>query len=207
MDALGSIYIHREGSEKNRENTLELIKQRQELIEQTGKYNPFLVYAEGGTSNGSGIIKFKKGAFFAEKAIRPMFLKYKWNIVCPAFDIIEAIPLMILHLSWIFYRCNVRIMPDFHPNEFLFTHHADKGTERWEIYAWAVRDAMIKCGSFDSIDAPLKLKRKYEAHMRMVPGALDPSKDLNEMLLPLTELKGYRYSSPSKSLKSDNDSD
>jgi hypothetical protein len=39
-------------------------------------------------------------------------------------------------------------MPDFTPNEFMFEKFADKGLERWEVYAWVVRDAIIKAGGF-----------------------------------------------------------
>lgn len=76
IDVIDSIYIPRGGSEEMKAKALSAIKDRQELIEETGKYAPFLIYAEGGTSNGKGLIKFKKGAFFSEKTIRPMFLKY-----------------------------------------------------------------------------------------------------------------------------------
>jgi len=47
-------------------------------------------------------------------------------------------------------------MPPFTPNDYLFEKHADKGKEKWEIFAWAVRDAMMKSGNFESIDIPLK---------------------------------------------------
>lgn len=49
-------------------------------------------------------------------------------------------------------------MPKFIPNEYLFKTHADKGTERWEIYAWAVRDAMMKCGQFEQCDISFRVK-------------------------------------------------
>ena len=35
-------------------------------------------------------------------------------------------------------------MAPFLPNEYLFKTHADKGKEKWEIFAWAVRDVMVK---------------------------------------------------------------
>jgi len=89
------------------------IRDRQELIEDTGKYAPFLIFAEGGTTNGSSIIKFKKGAFFAEKTVRPMFMKYHSNTISPAFDTIEMLPLIILHLSWACFSCEVNVLPDF----------------------------------------------------------------------------------------------
>jgi hypothetical protein len=41
-------------------------------------------------------------------------------------------------------KCRITEMPDFEPNEYLFETHMDKGNDRWEIYAWAVRDIMLK---------------------------------------------------------------
>ena len=124
-----------------------------------------MVFAEAGTSNGSGLISFKKGAFHAMKPVRPMYMKYKWGTFNPAYDCINFIPQAILLFSWCCIGCDVSILPQFIPNEYLFTKHADKGKEPWEIYAWAVRDVMMKSGHFDSIDMPLKYKFKYEKHM------------------------------------------
>ena len=135
----------------------------------------FQVYAEGGTSNGSGLINFKKGAFYGLKAVRPMIVKYHWVTFNPAYDVIEFLPQAILHLCFLFYRVDMRVLPDFHPNAYLFRVHQDKGQQKWEIYSWAVRDAMLKAGNYKSIEVPLKEKFKYEAYMRNVPGALEPN--------------------------------
>jgi hypothetical protein len=51
-------------------------------------------------------------------------------------------------LSWGFMNCEVTTLSDFTPNEYLFEKYADKGQERWEVYAWAVRDVIIKAGGF-----------------------------------------------------------
>ena len=40
----------------------------------------------------------------------------------------------------------VEFMPKFEPNEYLFETHKDKGNEKWEIYAWAIRDIISKQG-------------------------------------------------------------
>lgn len=111
-------------------------------------------------------MKFKKGAFFAEKTIKPMFMKYHCHTVSPAFDVMEFLPLVILHLSWAGYRCEVVVMPDFQPNDYLFETHADKGNERWEVISWAVRDAIMKAGDFEACDLPLRQKMQYEAYMQ-----------------------------------------
>lgn len=65
-------------------------------------------------------------------------------------------------------------MPNFQPNEYLFEKHADKGQERWEIYAWAVRDAIVKAGDFQECNLLFRHKLLYEKFMRMTPDAEDP---------------------------------
>lgn len=52
-------------------------------------------------------------------------------------------------------------MPDFEPNEHMYETHKDKGEERWEVYAWAVRDAMSKACGLPTTDLPARLKMKY----------------------------------------------
>jgi 1-acyl-sn-glycerol-3-phosphate acyltransferase len=104
-----------------------------------------LIYPEGTTSNGKQCFLFKKGAFLAEKKIRPFVLQYGTDgSVSPAWDIIDFLPFAIIHLCWGGYTCNLLELSDFEPNEYLFKTHADKGKERWEIYAWAVREIIIE---------------------------------------------------------------
>lgn len=165
-----SIYLPRGGTEEKKLAALNMIKDRQELIETTGEYTTLLVFPEGGTTNGSGLIKFKKGAFYGEKSVKPVVLKYALDeSVSVAYDTIEILPLVIFQLSWSCMTCRVIELPDFQPNEYLFTEHADKGDERWEIYAWATRDIMAKVGSFDLCDIPLREKVIYEGYMQMNP--------------------------------------
>jgi hypothetical protein len=177
--ALDSIAIPRGGGSdaaETRQKAIDIIAERQELIEREGGYSPVVIFPEGGTSNGTHLMKFKLGAFKAEHRITPMFLKYpNKQTVSLAFEVVELLPLWFLHLSCFWYTVEVGIMPDFEPNEYLFTEHADKGTERWEIYAWAVRDAIHKAGSFESTDVPHRVKAQYENYMRRLPGAPQPS--------------------------------
>ena len=145
------------------------------MIEETGKYAPFLIFAEAGTSNGTSLVKFKKGAFFSEKTIRPIYLKYEQSKVNPGFEVMEFFPLAILQLSWCHMRCSVHVLPDFQPNEFLFEKHASQGTERWEVFAWAVRDVMARTGKFGICNVSLRQKVQYEAYMTKQPGAAHPN--------------------------------
>ena len=57
----------------------------------------------------------------------------------------DILPIIFLNFSWLgIQRIQMKVLPDFEPNEYLFETHADKGKERWQIFAWAVRDIMAK---------------------------------------------------------------
>jgi len=53
IECLDSIYIHRSGDQSQRDNIVKTFVDRQELIEETGRYAPLNIFAEGGTSNGT----------------------------------------------------------------------------------------------------------------------------------------------------------
>jgi hypothetical protein len=119
-------------------------------------------------------LQLKKGAFFAEKTVRPLYMKYHQGTVSPSFEIMEFLPLAILHLSWTCFQCDVTVLPDFQPNEYLFERHAKQGTERWEIFAWAIRDIMCHHGNFTKCNVSHRKKLEYESYMTMQPGSQDP---------------------------------
>lgn len=56
----------------------------------------------------------------------------------------------------------ISILPAFHPNEYLYKAHADKGKENWEIYAWAVRDIISKAGNLPKNEMQYREKLKYQ---------------------------------------------
>jgi hypothetical protein len=47
----------------------------------------------------------------------------------------------------------------------LFETHKNQGKERWEIFAWAVRDAMMSIGNFTECNQSVRTKIKYENFM------------------------------------------
>ena len=56
-------------------------------------------------------------------------------------------------------------MPEFEPNEHLFEKHADKGKERWEIFAWSIRDAMSKASGLEVSYLPNRVKSIYSKYI------------------------------------------
>ena len=75
-----------------------------------------LVFPEGGTTNGTALLKFKQGAFISEKRVKPILLKYQQDgSVHPAYDVIELPVLAILQMSWSCGSCKIVQMPEFEP--------------------------------------------------------------------------------------------
>lgn len=66
-------------------------------------------------------------------------------------------------------------LPTFIPNDYLFEKHADKGRNKAEIYAWAVRDVMSKFTGKPKIELSedvFILKQAYEKEL----GTYNPAK-------------------------------
>ena len=59
LNTMDSIYMPRGGTEEAKKQAIDAIRERQWLIEETGEFNPFLIFPEGTTSNGSQIMPFK----------------------------------------------------------------------------------------------------------------------------------------------------
>jgi len=112
-------------------------------------------------------------------------LNYGVHTVHPAYDSIELLPLAILQLSWACMSVKIIELPDFEPTEYLFKTHKDKGSERWEIYAWALREAMMKAGNLKACNMPLREKICYEEYMQMNPKYKTPFFAVKEEIVPL----------------------
>lgn len=135
------------------------------------------MFAEGATSNGTHLLKFRRGAFVGEKRVTPMYLKYPIHGFSTDYGVMDFLPLLLLNLSWFGLKCHINIMPDFEPNDYLFKKHANRGTDRWEIFAWAIRDSMAKAGDFQL--CPLKVQEKMEYYKYMMGYTTnDPGKDI-----------------------------
>lgn len=118
------------------------------------------IFSEGTITNGTHLMQFKRGAFEKEFAIRPLLVKYKHGAFNLEHSTSTQFIMLGLWLAWIWDRIelNPEVLPDFVPNEYLFEKHADKGKDRWQIYAWAVRDAMAKAGNYKLSNLPLRAR-------------------------------------------------
>lgn len=77
-------------------------------------------------------------------------------MIRPSIECVDMAALIILAFCHGPYTCTVHSMPVFEPNDYLFETHKDKGKEKWEIFGWALRDAMSKASNLPTHDQPLR---------------------------------------------------
>jgi lysophosphatidylcholine acyltransferase/lyso-PAF acetyltransferase len=119
---IDAIFVPLGGNDQARQRIIDIINERQDAIEKTAKYSPLIVFPEGTTTNGTHLLRFKKGAFVALKRIQPLVLKFECHgSLCPAYDVIELLPLFIMELSWSCLKCQVLKLPEIYPTEHLFS--------------------------------------------------------------------------------------
>jgi len=113
------------------------------------------------------LVGFKKGAFAGLKTVQPIIVKYKWKSVAPTW---EGIPFIqhthILCSSFEGIEVELYRLPPFKPNDYLFETHKEQGKEKWEVFAWAVRQAMAEHGGFKLTDQTNYDKCQYKDFMR-----------------------------------------
>lgn len=121
------------------------------------------VFAEGTTANNKYTLPLKKGAFVGSTSILPVAINFTSSEISPAHETKYQLP-MILILYFLIRKiqCHVIELPIFYPNDYLYETHKDKGTEKWEIYAWAIRDALSKVSGKPKLDIHLKEKLDFE---------------------------------------------
>lgn len=114
------------------------------MAEKDPNYLPLCIFPEGCTTNGQYLLTYRRGGFQGLKAVQPVYCKYWAPMIRPSIECVDIAALIVLAFCHGPYTCTVHSMPVFEPNEYLFETHKDKGKEKWEIFAWAIRDAMSK---------------------------------------------------------------
>lgn len=160
--AVGCLYIKR-ASKNSRKDMFTQIAERQELCEQ-GIYPPLIIYPEGGTSNGTHLLKFKQGAFAGLRSVQPLIMKYgktnnNLDNECCAYNFLAH---SVMMFSCLYSSCTTLELPVFTPNDYFWKHHQRKGEEKWETYARVVRDIMAKAGGFKLSEKSIEDKFKFK---------------------------------------------
>lgn len=112
---------------------------------------PFVIFPEGTTTNGSSILKFKKGAFQALLPVKPFVIKEinKEGGNSVAFGSYSLGLYLIMTYSSLYHRVIFNEMPIIRPTRHMFDLYRKTRPELkedWEIFAECTRDIMCEVG-------------------------------------------------------------
>ena len=152
-------------------------------------WNKFCIFPEATTTNGTALLKFKRGAFEGMRTVTPCFTKISDRMIHPTWETILFWAQYILVASSLcFYNCTLHIMPEFTPTKKMLEMHADKGEEDWEIYAECVREAMAKAGNFKLSNQPIREKLAYEDFMNFDSNEIKVGENVIYSLVPSSKV-------------------
>ena len=82
-----------------------------------------IIYPEGGTTNSTSLIKFKKGAFAGLNSIMPVGIIYDSAVISLASACMPFESHCPLAVSNPYTICTVKEFPIFKPNDYFFKNH------------------------------------------------------------------------------------
>ena len=166
-DACEAYFINRAGTKEEREQLVIDLGKKQEECEK-GLSRPLILYPEGCTTNNSGLIQFRRGAFFGLHSVQPMTIKYYSPYFNPSHDVIDVLAQAILLMCQPYSTAHIKELPVFKPNEYFFKHHLQPGEEKWHAYMRVVREMMG-----ETLGVPLsdeRLEDKFDYKNILYPG-------------------------------------
>lgn len=85
---------------------------------------PLLIYPEGGTTNGTGVIKFSKGAFDSLLPVKPVCMKY-WSLRGQVAhgDCTSILWYFVYFMNNLLCTATLYELPVFEPNEYFWKNH------------------------------------------------------------------------------------
>jgi hypothetical protein len=159
--ACGCLYFDRSAAGKEqRKDLMSMMADRQKLSEKN-IYPPLIMNVEGGTTNGTALIKFKKGAFAGLNSVQPVVIKYDKSLISIEQCVVPLFSHLLICGTNPFCRVKVRQFPTFRPNEYFWKHHQKEGEEQWQTYARVIRHIMAKHGGFAESDMEIEDKFAY----------------------------------------------
>jgi len=154
-----TLFFARENKDE-RDKIIDLIKQRVQLAEE-GKVNPMVIFPEGTTANGRGLMKFKKGPFALEKPLLLYSIFYNSDFL-PCLNLMPVpVSLFITFSLFVNKATFFKFDEAIDPYWILKKHGKEPGQEgNWEIIADEVKKLM--CFAFDFEQDELSFKEKSE---------------------------------------------
>jgi len=150
--ALQSITVDRNSEDSKKAATEEI--QARSVGNKKGLYPPILIFPEGTTSNGKGLIKFRVGAFIPGVPVQPVIIRYYYKHFNPSICYYPIFSMMLILLCQVINYMEVTFLDVYYPSE--------EEKKDPKLYAENVRQYMSKHGKLPLIEANYLEAYKFE---------------------------------------------
>lgn len=166
-----TIYLDRT-KEDDRKKTAERIAQRQQSLMDGTNLTNLSIYPEGTISNGTHLIKFKRGAFMTLLPLKPMVELIDQTAECSLST--GALPMflhMILVCSYFWHNVTFLDLPIIEPTEYMYENYEKNESEKkekWMIYMNVTKLIMAECAGLKLSESSFPEKLAYLSEIKGV---------------------------------------
>ena len=156
-----TIYLDRQNPD-DRKITAEKIAQRQKDIYEGKNLTNLSIYPEGTITNGTHLIKFKRGAFMTLLPLKPMVELVDQNAECTLAT--GALPMhlhMVLVCCYLWNNVTFLDLPIIKPTAFMYKNYAKDNEENWHTYMNVTKNIMAECSGLKETEDSFEQKLEY----------------------------------------------
>lgn len=164
---LGCIFVDRD-DKQNRGSAITKVIAKQNSIISREDSSKLLIFPEGTTSNTTGIMPFKQGAFLSSLPVKPYVIKFDpINRISLAMSVIEMLVHYFIILCTPIHYVELISLPLFVPNEYMYNESKySKLDIKWKVYAETMREIMCETSGLKPVDGSYEMKVEYLDFLR-----------------------------------------
>ena len=166
-----TIYLDRT-KEDDRKKTAEKIAQRQQGLMDGTILTNLSIYPEGTISNGTHLIKFKRGAFMTLLPLKPIVELIDQTAECSLST--GALPMflhMILVCAYFWHNVTFLDLPIIEPTDYMYENYEKNDSEKkekWMIYMNVTKLIMAECAGLKQSESSFPEKLAYLSEIKGV---------------------------------------
>ena len=156
-----TIYLDRQNP-NDRKITAEKIAKRQKDIYEGKNLTNLSIYPEGTITNGTHLIKFKRGAFMTLLPLKPFVELVDQNAECTLAT--GALPMhfhLILVSCYLWNNDTFLDLPVIKPTPYMYNNYAKENEEKWHTYMNVTKSIMAECAGLKETEYSFGEKLEY----------------------------------------------
>ena len=161
-----TIYLDRTNPD-DRKITAEKIEKRQRGLIDGSILTNLSIYPEGTITNGTHLIKFKRGAFMTLLPLKPIVELVDQTAECTLAT--GALPMhlhMILVCSYLWNKDTFLDLPIIEPTEYMYQNFKKEGEENWMVYMNVTKLIMAECAGLKISNSSFDEKLEYLSQIK-----------------------------------------